>query len=178
MKTLSVSFSRLTAVQLALLGLLMALELVLGLFSIGPAWLKVQFTFLPIVLIAAWYGPLWGMSVAFITDFIGTLLNGGGYFPGFALSAILTMGIYAVSFYKREHLSWLRIILTVFIQLMVVNAILNTTWVVMMGYVPADFNVITIRVVKQFLMWPIEVILIYLVLNNHNLRDIYHRIFG
>jgi ECF transporter S component (folate family) len=176
MKTLSGSFKRLSAVQLSLLALMMALEIVVGRISIGPNWLQVQFTFIVIAIIAAWFGPAWGAAVAFIADFIGTLFSGFGYYPGFALSAILTMTIFAVSFYGRNRLSWIRIIVTVFLQLMLVNAILNTTWVVLMGYVPLDANVILIRVLKQFVAWPIEVIVIYFVLNNQAIRSLRDRI--
>ena len=46
MKTLSYALPRLRTTQLALLGILMALEIVIGRFTFGPASVKVGFTFI------------------------------------------------------------------------------------------------------------------------------------
>ena len=69
MKTLKNYFPRLDTKQVALLGLLAALLLILSRFTFGPDWLKFGFSFIASGLIAKWYGPIWGAFVAFICDF-------------------------------------------------------------------------------------------------------------
>lgn len=179
MKTLEYGLPRLRTKQLAMLGILIALQLVISRFSLGTATLKVGFTFLIVGMIAKWYGPAWGMLVAIFTDVIGSLLNGYGYFWGFTLSAALAAAIYGFSFYKQQTLSWLRIIITVSIVLVVVNVLCNTLWVVIIGNIHNNETIMSllwVRVIKQLVFLPIQSILLYFLLNNQTIEQLHQKI--
>lgn len=179
MKTLEYSLPRLRTKQLTMLGILIALQLVISRFSLGTATVKVGFTFLIVGIIAKWYGPAWGMLVAIFTDVIGSLINGYGYFWGFTLSAVLGAAIYGFSFYKQQTISWLRVIITVSIVLVVVNVILNTLWVAMIGNIHNSGTIISllwIRIIKQIIFLPIQSILLYFLLNNQTIQQLHQKI--
>lgn len=181
MKTLESYFTRLNTRAVALLGILLALQLLIGRFTIGTSFLKVGFGFIIVAIIARWFGPYWGVLMAIVHDLISTAINGHSFFFGFMLSAIVGALIYGISFYNREHLSWTRVIVTVAIVLFLVNTIMNTTWVVMLGNI-TDFDsimsMVKIRGVKQIIMLPIQSIIIYSVLNNKALADLMKRVFN
>lgn len=186
MKTLAVNgWSRLQAGQVAVLGVLMALELALSFMSVGTSFLKVSFTFITIGLIAKWFGPYWGMLVTFILDFVTNFMHGMPYIFPFALVAVLNALIFGISYYKREQLSVARIAITILIQLMLSNAILNTYLLAVYHYLPVQLTslsdalsspVVWARVGKQFIMWPIEVIVSILILNNRQINALYERV--
>ncbi|SCB93143.1 folate family ECF transporter S component [Weissella bombi] len=179
MKTLAYGLPRLRTKQLALLGILMALQLVISRFSLGTATLKVGFTFLIVGIIAKWYGPYWGMLVATVMDVISSLMNGYGYFWGFTISAIVAAGIYGFSFYGRQTISWLRLIITVFLVLLIVNVMLNTLWVTMIGNIhnmQTIMSLLWLRIIKQVIFWPIQSILLYFLLNNKTIEEVHRKI--
>lgn len=179
MKTLSYALPRLRTTQLALLGILMALEIVIGRFTFGPASVKVGFTFIVVGLIAKWYGPYWGMIVAFFNDFLSTMISGYSYFWGFAVSALVGAAIYGFAFYGREHISWLRVIVTVILVLFLVNAVLNTLWIVIMGGMTdpkAITSLLWVRGIKQFIFLPIQAIILYFFLNHPTLEQMRERL--
>ena len=184
MKTLKNYFPRLDTKQVALLGLLAALLLILSRFTFGPDWLKFGFSFIASGLIAKWYGPIWGAFVAFISDFLGAtiLTSGQPYFPGFALSAIVGALIYGFSFYNRDHLSWTRVIVTTAIVLVVVNLCLNTIWVITLQNAWHNSGMlktmVSTRALKQLVFWPIQSILLYVILNNKQLDRLRADIFA
>ena len=67
--------SRFKLVDIVLLALLLALNVVLSRFlSIATPSAKIGFSFLPEALAAAIYGPLGGMTVAGLGDLVGALL--------------------------------------------------------------------------------------------------------
>jgi len=181
MKTLESYFIRLNPRAIALLGLLLALQLLIGRFSFGTNFLKVSFGFVIVVVIARWFGPYWGVLMAIVHDIISTAINGQSFFFGFMLSSIVAALIYGVSFYNREHISWKRTIATVAIVLFLVNTVMNTTWVVMMGNITnfdAIMSMVEIRGIKQIIMLPIQSIITYSILNNRSLGELMNRVFN
>ncbi|MCM0583424.1 folate family ECF transporter S component [Weissella diestrammenae] len=184
MKTLALKLPPLRIQGIALLGILMALELVISRFSIGSAFLKISFTFIIIGMIAKWFGPWWGLPVAFIMDFLTNLMSGQPYIFPFALIALLNAFIFGWSYYNRIHLSWSRLIITIFIQLLLSNVILNTTLLSLYHFIPIhslteaiNSPIVWTRIAKNAIMWPIEVIISYAILNNKNLEQLRQRIF-
>lgn len=179
MKTLSYGLSQLRTKQLAMLGILMALQLVISRFSLGTATIKVGSTFLIVGIIAKWYGPYWGMLVATFMDVISSLMNGYGYFWGFTISAIIAAGIYGFSFYNRQTISILRVVITVFFVLLIVNVILNTLWVTLIGNIHNTQTILSLlwlRIIKQIVFWPIQSILLFLLLNNKTIETLHSKI--
>jgi len=181
MKTLESYFTRLNARALALLGLLFAIQLLLGRFSMGTSFVKVGFGFIIVAIIARWYGPYWGVLTAMVHDLVSSALNGKAFFIGFFISAIVGALIYGISFYNREFITWKRTIITVAIVLILVNTLMNTTWVVMIGNITnkdAIMSLLQIRIPKQLVMWPIQVFIIYTVLNNKSLGRLMKQVFN
>ncbi|USS84571.1 folate family ECF transporter S component [Fructilactobacillus myrtifloralis] len=158
------------------LAILMALEIIIGRFSIGSSSVRFSFTFIVIALIAKWYGPFWSTGVAIIVDFIATLFSGQPYFPGFALSAVLVSLIYSVAFFKPSHISWLRVLVTVAIITIFVNLLLNSWWVSIIAQTPFSYF-LGLRLGKNLISYPIQVILLYWVLNNRTIQSFKPQIF-
>ena len=172
MKTLSWGYPKLSIKSMALLGLLIALQLVLSRFSFGPDSIKFSVTFIVVILIGKWFGPVWGSIMAIFTDYINTLLSGYPYFPGFAISAVAGVFIYGIFFYNRPKVSLARVIIAVLLVLVIVNTLLNTTWVIMMYnyHGAAAIKIIEIRAFKELITAPIQIALTYFIINNQQLE--------
>lgn len=179
MKTLTFGYSKLSTKSIALLGILSALQLIIGRFTFGTSFLKVAFTFTIIVLIAKWFGPLWGSLAAIINDTIGTLLIGGPIFIGFTITAISGMLIYSLFFYQRTHISWGRVFLATFLVLMITNAGMNTLWLTMLYHYSgnAALKLLELRATKEVIMLFIEAPIIYVLVNNPMLEKMRLRAF-
>ena len=84
---------------LTTLAMLTALEIVLSRFLSLNAWnIKIGFNFVPVVAAAILYGPIGAGLVAALGDFLGALLFPiGTYFPGFTLTAFLTVAAVGIN---------------------------------------------------------------------------------
>ncbi|MGO2267124.1 folate family ECF transporter S component [Vagococcus salmoninarum] len=155
--------------DIALMGLLMALQLIFTRFlSIETPFLRIGFSFIPTVIMGIIFGPLLTGVGSTLSDFIGISLfaKTGPYFPGFSLSAFLGGAIYGYFFYKKE-ITLKRVILAKLVVSLVVSLLLNTTWLyMMMGQ--AALVQLPIRIVRIIIGFPIEVFIIYY-LGNHRI---------
>lgn len=137
--------SRLTARQLVIGGLLVALNVVLTRFlavmlPIAGVSGGLRLGFGPIALYLAGIilGPLGGAVVGVVADLVGTLLFTGGYFPGFTLSAALTgliPGLIAHRTDERGKTAWpglSRIFVAILVTNVVVSLGLNPIWLSIM----------------------------------------------
>ncbi len=97
--------SRFIFVNIAYIGALIALQVVLGnLVQIAMMTKQMNFGFLPIAVGGYLFGPLGGLLVATIGDVIGTLLFGAGaYFPGFTVTAALVGVLYGLILSPKYH---------------------------------------------------------------------------
>ncbi|QIL50381.1 folate family ECF transporter S component [Weissella coleopterorum] len=169
---------------LALLGVLMALEIIISRFTIGNSFFQIGFTFITGGLIAKWYGPMWGIPVAFLIDFLTNLLGGQPYIIAFALVKLLSALIFGYSYYQKQNLSWWRLIVTIGVQLLLANVILNTILLGMYNFIPVHSvqaaltsPIVWARALKSLIMWPVEVIISYLIFNNKQLMKLAEQIF-
>lgn len=175
MKTMAkTQLPKLDTLSMVTMGLLMALQLVISRFSIGNNFIKFSFTFLIVALLAKWFGPWWGMMTAAVVDVVGTLMTGGPFFLGFTVSAILGSLIYALFLYKQP-VSWGRITLASVIIAVVVNAFLNTLWVTIMYRTPF-WSLLPLRVIKQLVVTPIQIVLVYGLLKSRVVQTIQERL--
>lgn len=175
MKTMEkTQLPKLDTLSMVTMGLLMALQLVISRFSIGNNFIKFSFTFLIVALLAKWFGPWWGMMTAAVVDVVGTLMTGGPFFLGFTVSAILGSLIYALFLYKQP-VSWGRITLASVIIAVVVNAFLNTLWVTIMYRTPF-WSLLPLRVIKQLIVTPIQIVLVYGLLKSRVVQTIQERL--
>lgn len=153
---------------LVLTSLLIALSVVADLLNIR-IWLTPELRFgVGFVLnasIAMLFGPSVGMMAGFSTDVLGYLVNssGGAYFPGYTLTAMLTGLLYGLWLYghrpSRRTILGAQVCINVFCHIG-----LNTLWLAVTGG-KAMALLLPARVVKNLLMLPFEVILLYLATN-------------
>lgn len=151
---------------LAFSGLVCAMAIVLESFPIyllGQS-LKIYFSFLVVGLGCACYGPLVGMAAGAVIDTVGFLLAGYGepYFPGYLVTAVLSGLIYGVLLYRRR-VSIPRLILLRLLINYGSNVLLGSVWKAML-YGKGYLYYVSTGLVKNTVMLPIEVFLMWLVL--------------
>ena len=97
--------------KLVQISLLVALQIILTRFcSIQTPIVRIGFGFVPVVIIATMYGPIYAGVANGIADILGLMLfPSGSFFPGFTLTAILAGVIYGVFLYNKP-ITWGRII--------------------------------------------------------------------
>ncbi len=119
-------------VKLVALGLMIALQVVLSRFlSINLQFLKIGFSFIPIMFSGYLYGASGGVIVATVSDLIGALLfPSGAFFPGFTVTAALSGLIYGVS--VSGNCTTAKIVSGVITEQLVCSLLLNTWWLSIM----------------------------------------------
>ena len=152
---------------LAFAGLVCAMAIVLEglpIYLLGPS-LKIYFSFLVVGLGCMCYGPCVGMMAGAIIDSVGFLLSSYGepYFPGYLVTAVLSGFIYGVLLYKRKQ-TLLRIIVVRLIINYGSNVLLGSVWKAML-YGKGYLYYLTSGAIKNTLMLPVEVFLMWAVLN-------------
>lgn len=143
--------------------LLIGLNIVLSYFTIVPnEFIKIGFSSLPIAIIGMLYGPFVAGAANGVGDLLRYLLHPTGpYFPGFTFDAILTGIFFGLFLYKRKP-SWVNVIWTRVVVSLVVNLGFNTLWISVL-YGKGLFVILPMRIVKNLVMFPIEVVMLYTV---------------
>ncbi|MGN7854824.1 folate family ECF transporter S component [Exiguobacterium sp. 22311] len=162
--------ARSTTKMLTVTAALVAVNLVLNQFtlSFGPL-LEIGFAFLPIAVLAYFYGPMNAGIASAVADTIGFVLRPAGFFfPGFTLNAILIGVIFGLFFYRKE-ISLSRIAIANLVVTIVITLILTPIWLNIMFGSPL-FAVP--RLIKAVLLYPIEVGLLYRVLKSIQRADL------
>ena len=146
--------------KVVILGLMLALEIVFSRFlSISTELLKISFGFVPIVLVAILYGPMWAGVIGGFADLIGALLFPiGPYFPGFTASALITGIIFGLFLY-RQPLSWWRALLAALAVAVIVSLGLDVLWLVLL-YNKGVWVVMSARLIKCAVMVPLQTVVI------------------
>ena len=150
--------------ELILLGLVVAMKIVLAQFSFGPATVKVGLGFIGSVMLAYFFGPVWGAVGGGISDLLTSAIFGqqGGFFIGFTLTAMAGPLIYGLFFYLQPIKIW-RIIAATLLVTIIVNIGMNTLWIHMMYGL--DFRAALIqRVPKEVIVPWLQMIITYFVL--------------
>lgn len=151
--------SKFTTRQLATLGVLTAVEIVLNRFLSINAWnIKIGFSFVPIVIAAILYGPLQAAVVAALGDFVGAILFPiGAYFPGFTLTAFLTGLVFGFFLHREQTL--LRALCAVLLVQFVLGLLLNTYWISVL-YGSPFVPLLATRVVQAGLLTVVQTVTI------------------
>jgi ECF transporter S component (folate family) len=180
-----------TVRNVVVMGLMTAIAAILGaLFNIfaTPTFKIFSLTYLPGVIVAMLFGPWASVLYGFASDFVVYIVNPqGGYFPGFAISEIVSCLIHAFFLYKREftitriskapregnrgeHVLTIRTTFTItrviaarLVNLVVVLMGLNFVWLNMMYGQSAGTFFTGARLVNNLIQFPLHVILILLV---------------
>ena len=149
--------------RLVLLGLLVAMNVVLGRFSIQlvPEVRLSILGFLPIALAAYLMGPLYGALTGAAGDIVNYILFThvyGAYFPGYTLTAILSGLWYGLVLYRRK-VTWPRAILAILPVIVLGEMGLNSLWVYMM-YSKTFWANLPMRLITNAIECPLKILLL------------------
>lgn len=151
--------------NLTTLAMLMALQLVLSLFGSIPLSdsLKLSCSFLASSAIGMLFGPFCAALTGGLVDVMQAFIKPTGpFFPGFTLTAVLGGIIYGCFLYKDKP-TLPRIILSKALVNLLLNIGMNSYWLYLLyGY--GFWGMIPSRGLKNLILLPIEVILLYLIL--------------
>lgn len=153
--------------KLIIAAVLLALVIILTRFlSIQTPFLRIGFSFIPIIFAAIFLGPVWSTIIAGVGDVLGMILfPSGPFFLGFTVSAILTGLIYGLFLYNKNGIMdtkklLIRLTLSSLIVLVLIGGILNSFWLFLM-YDKGFMAIMPMRIVKELIMLPIQVIVIF-----------------
>ncbi len=151
----------------SLIGLALCMALGIVLEAIGTVQvlpeLQLSFGFLTSALIGMLYGPFCGAVTGTFTDLIVFAIHPtGAYFPGFTLTSLLGGIVYGLFLYKKKC-SLPRLILAKSSITLFLNILLNSFWLTIL-YNQAFWAMLPVRITKNLIMLPIEILLMWLVL--------------
>lgn len=172
--------------SLTAIGMLLALRIALSFVATIRITesIKIGFAIFPTSVLCMLFGPVVGGIAGGVADLIGFFLKpSGAFFPGYTLDSIVAGMIYGYSFYKREKITPIRVVLTLLCVTVFVNLCMTTTWISFQASVksigaiftdPAEtarnfgisfLGLLPARATKNFIMLPINSMLVYLLLN-------------
>lgn len=142
--------------------MLVAMQIVLSRFlGIQASFFQTSFGFAAVATASAVLGPVWGVAVALISDFLGVTLAGtGAYFPLFAINEMLYALLYA-AFLHTSRRSPLRVVLCVMVQCVFVAIPLTPVWVYIyfkyvVGTAKAFAPIFTAKITASLIEMPIK----------------------
>lgn len=153
---------RLKLLDFVIIAMFIALNIVLSRFlSVSTPIIKISFSFISVAIAGYLYGPVGGMLVAGMGDFMGAILFPvGAYFPGYTITAVLSGLCYGI-FLKREYkFKWA--VYAVIISQIVCSLLLNTYWLSLFISSKTFLSLLLMRSAQAFLMIPIQIIFIHL----------------
>lgn len=148
--------------NLSFAALMVAAAIVLSLFYIPIGEnLRLTVSFLARALCALVCGPVLAMVYGTGEDLLGWMLHPtGGFFPGYTLSTMLGVLIYALCFYRRK-ITLRSILLAKLLTNYGVNVLLGSVWSALL-YSKGYLYYFTASLVKNTLYLPLQVILLVL----------------
>ncbi|EXJ24018.1 Substrate-specific component FolT of folate ECF transporter [Alkalibacterium sp. AK22] len=158
---------------IAIVGLLVAMNISLGMVGITTPIVRITFAFLPTALIGLLFGPWVGGFGAVLADILSFIIGPGigGFFPGFTLSAFLTGLIYGLFLHKRE-VSLKRIITAEVVIALFVNLTLNTLWLRILTQNPIAV-LLPPRLIQNAVTIVIRIATIRFIASNKQLKRVY-----
>lgn len=144
-------------VRIVMMALLIALQVVLSRFlSINLQFLKIGFSFVPLMFAGYMYGAAGGVVVATVSDLIGAILfPSGPFFPGFTVTATLSGFIYGLTLGGK--CTTLKIAIGVIIEQVVCGLLLNTWWLSILYHSPFSVLIVT-RIWQIIVMIFVEIV--------------------
>jgi len=160
-----VKFSVKLMVQIAML---IALEIVLNRYlSIRTPIVKIGFAFVPIVICACAYGPVWAGVACLAADLLGCFIDGNIPLPGLSLSCLLRGFVLGIFLYERDDFemssfgTWVAIVTPVAINQLIFSLLVNSYWLWNAGFFGGSYTATVIaRVPQTALLIPVQVIII------------------
>lgn len=164
------------ALSLTIIAMVIAFRLALSYipsFKFGN-YAEIGVGFIGAALAAVLLGPWRAAGVGAVVDILSFFLTGGGlFFPGYTLSAALGGLLYGLMLYKKEP-SFLRVLVTVSLVTLIINLGLGSLWIHLL-YGKAFEVFMGVRIIKNLISWPINTLVLYLLLNNDNVKRIINK---
>ena len=147
--------------NMVLSAMLIAMGVVLSFLSIYITESnKLSLTFIPISISALLFGPVTAGFTGAIIDILGYIIKpNGAYFPGFTLSGFLVGFISGLFFYKKDF-TLVRSVLCRLVIILFIHIALNSVWLMIL-YNRAFVAGLVSRIVKNAILFPIEVVILY-----------------
>lgn len=145
---------------IAACGMLLALNVVLGMFTVNiSSLLRISFSYLPIAAAGMLFGPIGGGIVGAAGDILAYFVRPTGpYFPGFTFNAFLSGFIYGLLLYRRPvklpRVFSAKVLVTLFISFL-----LNPLWLSII-YGKAFLVIVGTRITTNLIMIPIETVML------------------
>lgn len=156
--------STLLTEEVAWLGALVALQMVLGRLTVGSDLIKIGFGFIATGLIGYYFGPFRAAIACVASDIVTNVVfpQPTGFFWGFTLSALVSGVIYGSILYRKK-VTILRVAIAVFLIILIVNTLMNTYWISIIAHLPYKVLLVP-RVIKEIITLPIQATILYMVL--------------
>ena len=159
-----------TIKAIAALAMLLAVRAILGLpyltIYIGPFRL-ITFAYITDALAVMYFGPIAGLAFGFLGDLLGFVASsgaGGGYFPGYAVSEMMTCFLFACFFFRKK-ITLPRVIIAWLLNLGIVILGLNSLWLMLTMVDAGAMQVFTLaRVGNHALQAPLHILILSLLL--------------
>ena len=165
-----------STIQIAVLGVLIALGLVLSrtTIALGPSN-QLSFGFIVNAIIGILYGPWVAGFAGMADDLLQSFLFGvqGTFFIGFTLTAFVGSFIYGW-FLHRKNITWKHVFLSVLFNTVITNLIMNTLWIHILYQTPFVV-LLASRIPQNLIMAPIRFIVIYLITKNTQMNRVFDR---
>lgn len=141
-----------------------AINTLIGAFKISFSNILVlSFASLAVAPCAIFCGPFLTATVSAIADILKYMIRPDGpFFIGFTINEFLTGLIYGFFFYKVSNISWKRCLLARICIVLLINMCLTPIWLHIL-YGNSLWVLVSARIVKNIVMLPIDVMLLYTV---------------
>lgn len=146
-----------TTQKIVMMAIFIAMQVVLSRFlSINLQYLKIGFSFIPLMFASYLYGPAGGVIVAVVSDLVGAIaFPSGQFFLGFTVTAALTGFIFGLAFYK--NCTTAKIVAGVIANEVLCSLLLNTLWLSIM-YTSAFMALLATRIWQAVVMAVIQIV--------------------
>lgn len=162
---LTVQKRRFTVREIAVMGMLAALNIVLAevcKITIIPNALVLSFGFLPIAVCGMLFGVAPTVTVAVVADILGALLfSSGSFYFGYTLTTFL-VGLFYALFLHKKDLSLARCALCQLLVSIVCYALLNSIWALNWVTKTAAAEYIGTRLIMQPILYPVYLLFLLL----------------
>ena len=145
--------------KITILAVLTALSMVLKKFSIDTGEYRISLYDTPIILAGVIAGPIWGMAVAFISDFLYSLMSGYSY-SFIMMFAALLWGLVGGLFYKKK-INYILLIITIFFA-SILNTAINSLQLYIWYGGGSLIAGLPLRIITMVIKWPITATIVYI----------------
>lgn len=131
------------------------------------AGLKINFIFIPVMICAIFYGPVVCAATCVIGDVLGVVLTGQAVIPQLLLVELVRGVMMGCIMFKKEPTLG-RVVAAQSTANLFINMCLNTFMLMQVGYL-SDQNIflaIGSRVVKNIVFLPVEILILFFLLNS------------